>query len=446
MIDKTSLALARFGLGAAPGEIENAGQDPVGYLLQPLGDKGSYQLGHFKLAGTAENAASMFAARKMLDAGDKQKAKKPGPVAQQIYLKELDARFKTYAETTAPFAERLALFWSNHFAVSARQQAVKSVAGSYEREAIRPHINGRFEEMLLAVEQHPAMLAFLDNAQSTGPNSKAGQKQNRGLNENLAREILELHTYGVNGGYSQADIVELAKAITGWSFGTDDGKGKTGVFEFRANAHEPGDRIVLGKTYANAKGAAQGKAILTDLAHALPTALHVCRRLAGYFISDAPSAGLVAAMAKTFMATNGFLPDVYKTMLTHKDAFQTAQLKFKTPQHFLASVIRLTRPDNKSEVLRNGMERMGQVLWAPSSPKGWDQDAATWATGSGLKTRTEFVITIANMAQLPLSPLQLAENALGQNLTDDTATAIKRAADAKQALAILLMSPEFQRC
>ncbi len=450
-MDNSGLILARFGLGAAPDELAKAGRDPVGYLLAPLMEKGAgaaYQLSGDGLARSAENMAAMRLARDMKDAPDSQKGSKPGPVSQKIYLREIQARFQAYAQTQAPFAERLALFWANHFAVSARIPDVKAIAGSYEREAIRAHLNGHYSAMLLAVEQHPAMLIYLDNIQSSGPNSRAGKKNSRGLNENLAREILELHTLGVDGGYSQSDIIELAKAITGWSVHGVDAKNgaEPGTFAFRANAHEPGGRTIMGQAYAEAKGTAQGEAILQDLARMPQTARHICHRLAAYFVSDTPSQALVAAMAKTFIETDGLLPEVYHTMLTHEDALQTAAPKFKTPQHFLASTIRLLNPEPGSKFLRNGLQTMGQAMWSPASPKGWDQDAASWATGSGLKTRTEFAIAVSGTVPARVPPLELAVQALGPRLTDETKTALKRAADIRQATAILLMSPEFQRC
>ena len=173
------------------------------------------------------------------------------PLEQKLFRADALARFQRVARAGVGFAERLVHFWSNHFCVSAAKGPLaRAAAGCFEREAIRPHVLGRFGAMLKAVESHPAMLFYLDNAQSFGPNSMAGQNRKRGLNENLAREILELHTLGVAGGYTQADVTALARIITGWTFSGPEGRlGEPGTFVFFPNAHEPGDHTLLGKIY-----------------------------------------------------------------------------------------------------------------------------------------------------------------------------------------------------
>ena len=181
-------------------------------------------------------------------------AEKPGRIRREAFQQEAFARFSHAAATDAAFLERLVMFWSNHFCVSANKGPVRGMAGAYEREAIRPHVLGRFADMLIAVEQHPAMLIYLDNAQSIGPNSRAGLNRGRGLNENLAREILELHTLGVGGGYTQDDVTSLARILTGWTVGNlANAASEPGKFFFAPARHEPGDRTVLGKRYPDAR-------------------------------------------------------------------------------------------------------------------------------------------------------------------------------------------------
>ena len=180
-------------------------------------------------------------------------------------------------------------------------------AGSFEREAIRPHVLGRFGDMLVAVEQHPAMLFFLDNEQSLGPSSRAGINRHRGLNENLAREIMELHTLGVNGGYTQDDVTSFARVITGWTFAGRQGVlGAAGSFVFNANAHEPGAQRVLGKIY-EANGVAQGEAVLADIACHPSTATFISTKLARHFVADDPPPALVAKLQDIFVRTDGDL-------------------------------------------------------------------------------------------------------------------------------------------
>ena len=194
-------------------------------------------------------------------------APQPLNIIQKTYRAEALARLQRAVIADCGFVERLVVFWSNHFCISANKGGLARMwAGSFEREAIRPHVLGRFSDMLKAVEQHPAMLFFLDNQQSLGPESRAGENRKRGLNENLAREIMELHTLGVGFGYSQDDVTSLARIITGWTFAGRLGQlGTPGTFVFNANAHQPGAQRLLGKIYEN-NGVAQGEAALADIA------------------------------------------------------------------------------------------------------------------------------------------------------------------------------------
>ena len=254
----------------------------------------------------------------------------PGPpqqaaVRREVFQDKSAARVSHAASTDAPFVERLVQFWSNHFCISASKgPGVRIMAGGFEREAIRPHVLGRFGDMLKAVEQHPAMLIYLDNAQSIGPNSQAGRNRGRGLNENLAREILELHTLGVDGGYTQADVTSLARIITGWTivdqrFAAAQPKGRpaqnltVGTFMFAQPRHEPGQQTVLGKVYAD-NGLATGEEALADLARHPATARHIARKLAQHFVSETPPPALVARLEKTFRDTDGNLGAVAKAL------------------------------------------------------------------------------------------------------------------------------------
>jgi uncharacterized protein (DUF1800 family) len=251
-----------------------------------------------------DGAAAAEAAPK----ADAEMAKAPAPLPpqQQLFRAEALARFQRVVAADTGFVERLVHFWSNHFCVSASKSgAVRAIAGAFEREAIRPHVLGRFGDMLKAVASHPAMLLYLDNAQSFGPASRAGRNRQRGLNENLAREILELHTLSVAGGYGQADVTALARILTGWTFAGPAGRiGEPGQFAFFANGHEPGDHGLLGKVY-KAGGIEQGEAALADLARHPATARHVATKFAAHFVADTPPAALVERLEASFKTSDG---------------------------------------------------------------------------------------------------------------------------------------------
>ena len=453
---EASIAVNRFGLGATRGEISAAEHNPQEYLLSQLR---SPELISDSILPTTVDALTAFKDfrrqrkefKKMKlqmseDTGSSLRANERVPnIGTEIYNAEVRARLNTIAKTETPFAERLCLFWTNHFAISAIMSKIASMSGAFEREAIRPNVTGNFFDLLLASTQHPAMLFYLDNVSSFGPNSRAGQKRNKGLNENLAREILELHTVGVDGGYSLDDIQELAKAITGWSVVKPDRvRANRNGFIFRRSAHEGGDRIVLGKQYKNTRSEEMGRQILLDLANHPATARHIATKLARYFVSDNPPESMVADMENAFLKSKGELVPVYHSMLSHKDAFSENMGKFKSPLDLLASIMRGFDIVKNFEIFQDGLAIMGQKMWSPPSPKGWPDEKIHWATSDGLKTRLDFAVHFSKQIPVNFDVNEMASQVLGQTLRDETQTAIRRAADQSQALAILVMSPEFQ--
>src|SRR5665213_2132370 len=274
---------------------------------------------------TAENAnanAATTAPEAMQPNAVKQPAQ-PLNVIQKTYRAEALARLQRAIIADCGVTERLVAFWSNHFCISAgKGELARMWAGSFEREAIRPHVLGRFGDMLQAVEQHPAMLFFLDNQQSLGPESRAGENRKRGLNENLAREIMELHTLGVGGGYSQDDVTSLARIITGWTFAGRQGRlGTPGSFVFNANAHEPGPQRLLGKVYEN-NGIAQGEAALADIARHPATAKFIATKFVRHFVADDPPPILVARMQDVFRNTDGDLKAMATALVDSDEAWQ----------------------------------------------------------------------------------------------------------------------------
>ncbi len=343
-----AFALHRFGLGPRPGSIAALASDPRGALLAELDRPGAGRIDNADLMTSAQSSRAGFEARaarnaqnilaerakkeaermaaqgegmseeaaKMADPAKPAAAPQAGqtPTPERLYfLKEVKARLDAALLAEIGFAERLVWFWSNHFCVSTF--VVPNMAGGYEREAIRPHILGRFADLLLAAEGHPAMLVYLNNEVSIGPNSVAGINRTRGLNENLAREILELHTLGVRTGYTQVDVLNFAKVLTGWTIIPPNDNPEHGAeFIFNKRMHEPGPQQVIDKTYADT-GVEQGRAVLADLARYPATAAHVATKLARHFVADEPPPPLVERLAKTFRDTDGDLKEVSKALV-----------------------------------------------------------------------------------------------------------------------------------
>jgi uncharacterized protein (DUF1800 family) len=319
-------------------------------------------------------------------------------------------------------------------------------AGSFEREAIRPHVLGRFADMLKAVEQHPAMLFFLDNQQSLGPDSRAGQNRKRGLNENLAREIMELHTLGVGGGYTQDDVTSLARIITGWTFAGRQGQlGTPGTFVFNANAHQPGPQVLLGKSYADT-GVGQGEAALSDLARHPSTAKFVSTKFARHFVADDPPPAVVTRLQDAFRQSDGDLRLLATTLLDCDEAWRAPATKIRSPYEYLVATGRLLAqvPDEPSRYL-GGLNLLGQPLWSPSGPNGFADTNAAWAAPEGMKLRLDIASQVASRVADNVDARNLLELVAADAASAETRRTIERAESRQQALALLLMSPEFQR-
>ena len=343
--------------------------------------------------------------------------------------------------------ERLVAFWSNHFAISlAKGGPTRVSAGAFEREAIRPFVLGRFSDMLLAVESHPAMLFYLDNQQSFGPDSPAGQKQNRGRNENLGREILELHTLGVNGGYSQSDVIALSNMLTGWRFAGRDGKlGPPGSFVFQANVHEPGPQRLLGGDYP--QGAQdQAEAALLALARRPETARHLATKLAKHFVADAPPPALVDRLAQVFVKTDGDLHAVALALIDAPEAWLAPATKMRTPWEYCLASARLLgwSPDDPGPIL-SSLSMLGQPLWQPPGPNGFPDDSAAWASPEGMKIRLDLAALWANRLRDPPDPRETLDAGFGAAASPETRQTVARAETRAQGLALLLMAPEAQR-
>ena len=455
-----AIAVTRFGLGARPGEIDAAKADPQGFLVAQIRREGA----DIPQDG-GETAAQRFEQmrdyqqqrrqeRQQKDGeGDKTAANAKSFMAAQVALREkvgadFLARARLGANTPAAFRERWALFWANHFTVSATKQITSVLIGPFEREAIRPYVFGSFENLLVASSTHPAMLTYLDQAQSIGPNSQAAMRRRGGgkvgLNENLAREIMELHTVGVDAGYTQADVTEFARALTGFSIGRDN-EDRQGQFVFRDAAHEPGARKIMGRHYGE-PDIKQGMAVLKDLAADRHTAHHVCGKIARHFVSDTPPPALTARLENRWMDTGGDLAQVAKALVESPEAWDPTPTKFKTPYEYTLSTWRLIGAEPSAiERLAPILTGLGQKPFSPPSPKGWPEDAQTWASPDGLVKRMQWAQGFAAVVADRTDPNALAVAALGDRLTPPVAKAVSRAETRKEAFALLVMSPEFQR-
>jgi uncharacterized protein (DUF1800 family) len=368
-------------------------------------------------------------------------------VIQKTFRAEALARLQRAVLADCGFAERLVVFWSNHFCISANKGGLARMwAGSFEREAIRPHVLGRFAEMLKAVEQHPAMLFFLDNQQSLGPDSRAGINRQRGLNENLAREIMELHTLGVNGGYTQDDVTSLARIITGWTYAGRQGQlGIPGSFVFNTNAHEPGAQRVLGKVY-EANGLAQGEAVLSDIARQPSTAKFIATKFARHFVADDPPPALVAKLQDTFTRTDGDLRRLANALIDADEAWTAPLSKMRSPYEYLVATGRVFArvPDDPGRYL-GGLNLLGQPLWSPAGPNGFPDTNAAWAAPEGMKLRLDIAAQASLRLPDTLDPRDLLDLVAADAASQETRRTIERAESRQQAMALLLMSPEFQR-
>ena len=461
------VALNRFGLGARPGDVAAIAADPRGALeaeLNPevaLLDSPGLPASGDALVALRQLQMDRKAARTTLasatggppqptaDTGATPAAKlqlDPGDIKpNDIYLAELDARIDRALSARIGFTERLVAFWANHFAVKVGSgEAVRVVAGAFEREAIRPYVFATFADMLVAVTQHPAMLAYLNNETSVGPDSRVGLRNDRGLNENHARELMELHTIGVNGGYTQTDVTNVADILSGWSFsrGGND-TNPAGAFEFRANAHEPGPRTIMGQVYAE-PGERQGLSLLADLAAAPATANHIARQFAQAFAADEPPEPLVDALAATFRNTQGDLLALTRTLVTSDFAWQGPG-RFRTPQEYMWAAIRSLNVRPKTPLVSHALSTLGQPPWDPPSPAGFDLTAATWMAPDQMTSRLDVAEQLAQLADPTVDPAELADDVFGKSEDSRTREAVARAESQKQGLALLLMSPDFQR-
>ncbi|KLI65261.1 DUF1800 domain-containing protein [Aurantiacibacter marinus] len=470
MTDTASIANDRFGLGATP-QTRVPG-DVRGWLAQQLQDFDPAPAGMPRLLsiedlilGVADVRNETQMARRSNDMAEQEAARESRRDVRQRDRRNLfeasAARLRIAAQSETPFAERLVHFWSNHFAVSAERLPVYSLAAEYEFSAIRRNLSGNFADLLRAAVFHPAMLLFLDQTRSAGPNSTLIQRINRrrrnaqlGLNENLAREVLELHTMGVRSGYTQDDVVELARALTGWTVAGLGPNGMRRIIEgapgetaFVEDLHEPGTRTVIGNRYSQ-NGALQAIAILGDLAMHPATARHLATKLARHFIADTPPESAIARLERAYLDSGGELSAVYSALIDAPEAWSAPRTKFRTPWDWMTASARALGPEaipRNAQGVHRLMDMLGQPVWYPGNPSGWGDIASDWASPGALLTRVEVANRLTANGVRGADPRSLSAAVLGEALLPSTAQAIARAEAPTMGMALLLSSPEFMR-
>ncbi|MXP27015.1 DUF1800 family protein [Altererythrobacter indicus] len=457
----------RFGLGAQPGAAFSG--PPKRWLLNQLEQYKARSSITDTAPKTSEICKELFDYYKIdhelrREGNKKANAKR----LQELHIEQLERsnaiyhhfvqlRFDDAVATQTPFLNRLIYFWSNHFAVSADNMYMSRLAGPFEFDAIRPNLMGTFGDMLMSVERHPAMLLYLNQAISVGANSarakkvKATSSRKAGLNENLAREILELHTLGVLGGYDQHDVIEFAKALTGWTVAgmgrrrgvLEKGEEVPGRFHFQQNFHEPGSRTIMGRVYSDQQEG-QAKSVLADLAVHPSTAHHIAVKLSRHFAGDDPPQQMVDRLEKVFLESGGYLPALYREIIASPEAWVSSPVKFKTPWEWAVSAQRalgMLKTDN----VWNLIKQLGQPVWRPRQPAGYDDIASTWAGPDALMNRVRAANQLAQHSSPSQTPLAIAARVFPHGLSGHTVSAIERAESYQQAMTLLLVSPEMMR-
>lgn len=452
-----AIAVNRFGLGARRGEIEAASADPKAWLVAQIGTEAEQPLTadgrRFPDSGTLVREEQEQIRQRVARKNGQFALKDSSPDAVKnfvaprlkIFSEEVAGRFRLGFTTARPFAEHLVWFWTNHFTVSVTAGRTLNFAGAFEREAIRPYIGGTFENMLLAVASHPAMLVYLNNVASIGPDSPAGERSGKGRNENLGRELMELYSLGVDGGYTQADVIALANILTGWGLDPNAPSG----FGYFPNRHEPGRQTLRGRTYAgDLKGGIQA---VRDLAHDPHTARHIATKFATYFIADQPSPQSVARLESVFNRTGGNLHALAVAAIEDLAAWTLGPGKLRSPVEYVTAGYRLlglpvgSNSDQQIRAAMGSARAMGEFPMTASSPNGWPLVSDAWSGPDAILNRIEWAKQVGQRMPQGFDATAIADAGMGPLLSAATRTAMKRAETPGDALALLIASPEFQR-
>lgn len=447
-----TIAATRFGYGFHPDQALAADADG---LLAELGSTSRFKpaLGGPSLARRAALYTQFLEARKA-----RRKDISLTPVMQG-YNRQINEQFKAdvSARIKAPilsdrgFFERLSWFWADHFTTAARNLITKSLTPRLEADAIRPNITGSFRDMLRAVVTHPAMIVYLGQHRSVGPASKVGKRTGRGLNENLAREIIELHTLGVGGPYTQGDVRQFAELLTGMTINH-----KTGATVFKPQQAEPGMEEVLGAIYGDDRPDIGDILVaLDDLAVHPRTGRHIAKKLATHFVSDTPSEGLITHVESAFNRTDGRLVAVYQALLEHPESWAPEALKIKQPFEFLVSSARAAGigADAIAPFLKHkgrlsiprALRNLNQTMMQAPGPDGWPEEADRWITAQGLAARLQWAARLGRDLESRMDPRDYLSIALGDRASPEVTFAATNAAEKWEGIALILASPEFNR-
>lgn len=445
---KTFVALNRFGFGPKSGDTKIVSKDPNAWLKSQIRPQQIIPERFAKYDSYAGSMKKIYLSALYDDVKTKRLTRRK---LHKVFHDETADRARVMIETETPFSERLVAFWCNHLTVSRSHPWIAPGLAAYEREAIRPHIFGKFEDLLVSAIRHPAMLTYLDNIKSIGPNSLMGQRGNRSYNENLAREILELHTLGVNGGYAQDDIKELALALTGWADGAflykrnKNPETISPTFKFIPRIHEPGPRVVMGKKF-NQKGYDLGDAILRYLGRHPSTAKFIAEKLVRHFVSDIPPSTAVQKIEKLYLETDGDLAKISAALIDLNDVWSEPLTKVKTPYDLVVSIFRVAGWDDiPQRHLLEPLRLLEQETFFAPSPAGWPDKSEDWLTSGALMRRLEWIRAICARIPLKRSPLEILEQTGIAQFNTDLRQKVERAPSADYALALIFSSSEFQR-
>jgi uncharacterized protein (DUF1800 family) len=447
------IATNRFGFGARPNDLAAVSTDPQGWLEAQLDARYAHSPALDNMPGTmsivrnlkadAKKRRQMKRAAKEDPQGATKEIKAAIKAQLKDYLEQSAVRTQLAIDSEAPFFERLVQFWSNHFTVSVTKRQDLPLVAAFERDAIRPHVMGNFETLLVASTRHPAMQIYLDNFRSIGPHSIVGKRRGKGLNENLGREVMELHSLGVNGGYTQNDVTEFAKMLTGWTIDAE-GKGDGSGFIFIPFMHEPGPKTLLGRTYSE-DGVNEARSALHVFAHRDSTATFLATKLARHFVADDPPQDAVETLADAYKMSDGDLPSVYKALIRLKAVWNNPLAKVKTPNDYIISLLRTTQLSVNDVNLAYGFRNLGQVPFTAPSPAGWSDVAKDWISAESLLQRVDLAQMVARGVYTRHEPMALLEQTVGPVASDETKTAVRRAGSQAEAITLLFSSPEFQR-
>ncbi|MEL6262654.1 MAG: DUF1800 domain-containing protein [Cyanobacteria bacterium J06626_6] len=451
---KITHVLDRLGFGPRPGDrqrVESAGVEA--YIEQQLNPPGTVEpaalasrLSNFSMLELSPTA--IFERHATPRQPTDEQRRKANERQDQIARETQEARLLRSLESAYQLQEVMVDFWFNHFNVFAGKALTRLWFGSYEQAAIRPHVLGKFRDLLGATAKHPAMLSYLDNWLNTDPGSEAAKGRFKGLNENYARELMELHTLGVNGGYSQADVESLARIFTGWSLvhhqqAAIDESG----FVFVENRHDASDKVLLDTTIASG-GVAEGEAALDLLSQHPATARHISYKLAQYFVADTPPPSLVDRLASRFTQTDGDIREVLSTLFSEGEFWDTAhyQRKFKTPYQYVLSMSRaigLTDPkEDQLNPLSGAMKQLNMPLYNCRMPDGYAQVESAWLSPDSMLRRVSLAISYVNQRKDLIPAPDVLLETLGNPFSASSLATIRQSPEPTQA-ALILGSPEM---